>query len=139
MAHPLLTRYNFWTRYTPVIIFGYCTFVSKNKINWEKLFEYARESELDNALYYTLYHCQLIFGNIIPNDIYVTWDMQKVKEISNTIYDRWFTRNTLIPVGKWTTDFMERVLMMIERMKRYFLFIMIILTKCCSLVAILKL
>lgn len=34
--------------------------------------------------------------------------MQKVKEISNTIYDRWFTRNTLIPVGKWTTDFMER-------------------------------
>ena len=35
--------------------------------------------------------------------------MQKVKEISNTIYDRWFTRNTLIPVGKWTTDFMERV------------------------------
>lgn len=84
-------------------------FVSKNKINWEKLFEYARESELDNALYYTLYHCQLIFGNIIPNDIYVTWDMQKVKEISNTIYDRWFTRNTLIPVGKWTTDFMERV------------------------------
>lgn len=31
------------------------------------------------------------------------------KEISNTIYDRWFTRNTLIPVGKWTTDFMERV------------------------------
>ena len=109
LAHPLLTRYNFWTRYTPVIIFGYCTFVSKNKINWEKLFEYARESELDNALYYTLYHCQLIFGNIIPNDIYVTWDMQKVKEISNTIYDRWFTRNTLIPVGKWTTDFMERV------------------------------
>ena len=84
-------------------------FVSKNKINWEKLFEYARESELDNALYYTLHHCQLIFGNIIPNDIYVTWDMQKVKEISNTIYDRWFTRNTLIPVGKWTTDFMERV------------------------------
>lgn len=46
---------------------------------------------------------------MIPNDIYVTWDMQKVKEISNTIYDRWFTRNTLIPVGKWTTDFMERV------------------------------
>ena len=111
----------------------------KNEINWEKLFEYAIESELENALYYTLYHCQLIFGNIIPNDIYVTWDMQKVKEISNTIYDRWFTRDTLTPVGKWTTDFMERVLMMIERMKRYFLFIMIILTKCCSLVAILKL
>ena len=55
------------------------------KLNWEKLFEYAIESELENALYYTLYHCQLIFGNIIPNDIYVTWDMQKVKEISNTI------------------------------------------------------
>ena len=35
--------------------------------------------------------------------------MQKVKEISNTIYDRWFNRDTLTPVGKWTTDFMERV------------------------------
>ena len=89
--------------------FDIALFISKNEINWEKLFEYAIESELENALYYTLYHCQLIFGNIIPNDIYVTWDMQKVKEISNTIYDRWFTRDTLTPVGKWTTDFMERV------------------------------
>lgn len=35
--------------------------------------------------------------------------MQKVKEISNTIYDRWFNRDTLTSVGKWTTDFMERV------------------------------
>ena len=77
---------------------------SNTPVSYTHLDVYKRQ-----ALYYTLYHCQLIFGNIIPNDIYVTWDMQKVKEISNTIYDRWFTRNTLIPVGKWTTDFMERV------------------------------
>lgn len=68
--------------------FDIALFISKNKINWEKLFEYAKESGLENALYYTLYHCQLIFGNIVPNDIYKTWDMQKVKAISNTIYDR---------------------------------------------------
>lgn len=89
--------------------FDIALFVSKNEINWEKLFEYARESKLENALYYTLYHCQLIFGNIVPNDIYKTWDMQKVKAISNTIYDRWFTRDTLTPVGKWTSGFMERL------------------------------
>ena len=35
--------------------------------------------------------------------------MQKVKAISNTIYDRWFTRDTLTPVGKWTSGFMERL------------------------------
>ena len=87
----------------------YHLFISKNKINWEKLFEYAKESGLENTLYYTLYHCQLIFGNIVPNDIYITWDMQKVKAISNTIYDRWFTRDTLTPVGKWNSDFMERL------------------------------
>lgn len=52
--------------------FDIALFVSKNEINWEKLFEYARESKLENALYYTLYHCQLIFGNIVPNDIYKT-------------------------------------------------------------------
>lgn len=89
--------------------FDIALFISKNKINWEKLFEYAKESGLENALYYTLYHCQLIFGNIVPNDIYKTWDMQKVKAISNTIYDRWFTRDTLTPVGKWNSDFMERL------------------------------
>jgi hypothetical protein len=89
--------------------FDIALFVSKNEINWQKLFEYARESKLENALYYTLYHCQLIFGNIVPNDIYKTWDMQKVKAISNTIYDRWFTRDTLTPVGKWTSGFMERL------------------------------
>lgn len=89
--------------------FDIALFISKNKINWEKLFEYAKESGLENALYYTLYHCQLIFGNIVPNDIYITWDMQKVKAISNTIYDRWFTRDTLTPVGKWNSDFMERL------------------------------
>lgn len=89
--------------------FDIALFISKNKINWEKLFEYAKESGLENALYYTLYHCQLIFGNIVPNDIYITWDMQKVKTISNTIYDRWFTRDTLTPVGKWNSDFMERL------------------------------
>lgn len=89
--------------------FDIALFVSKNEINWEKLFEYARESKLENALYYTLYHCQLIFGNIVPNDIYKTWDMQKVKAISNTFYDRWFTRDTLTPVGKWTSGFMERL------------------------------
>lgn len=89
--------------------FDIALFIANNEINWKKLFEYARETKLENALYYTLYHCQLIFGNIIPNDIYVTWDMQKVKEISNTIYDRWFNRDTLTSVGKWTTDFMERV------------------------------
>ena len=89
--------------------FDIALFVSKNEINWEKLFEYARESKLENALYYNLYHCQLIFGNIVPNDIYKTWDMQKVKAISNTIYDRWFTRDTLTPVGKWTSGFMERL------------------------------
>ena len=84
-------------------------FISKNEINWEKLFKYARESKLENALYYTLYHCQLIFGNIVPSNIYKTWDMQKVKAISDTIYDRWFTRDTLIPVGKWTSSFMKRL------------------------------
>ena len=89
--------------------FDIALFISKNKINWEKLFEYAKENGLENALYYTLYHCQLIFGNIVPNDIYKTWDMQKVKAISNTIYDRWFTRDTLTPVGKWNSDFMERL------------------------------
>lgn len=89
--------------------FDIALFISKNKINWEKLFEYAKESGLENALYYTLYHCQLIFGNIVPNDIYITWDMQKVKAISNTIYDRWFTRDTRTPVGKWNSDFMERL------------------------------
>ena len=89
--------------------FDIALFILKNKINWEKLFEYAKESGLENALYYTLYHCQLIFGNIVPNDIYKTWDMQKVKAISNTIYDRWFTRDTLTPVGKWNSDFMERL------------------------------
>lgn len=89
--------------------FDIALFISKNKINWEKIFEYAKESGLENALYYTLYHCQLIFGNIVPNDIYKTWDMQKVKAISNTIYDRWFTRDTLTPVGKWNSDFMERL------------------------------
>lgn len=80
--------------------FDIALFIANNEINWKKLFEYARETKLENALYYTLYHCQLIFGNIIPNDIYVTWDMQKVKEISNTIYDRWFNRDTLYFCGK---------------------------------------
>lgn len=32
-----------------------------------------------------------------------------MEEISNTIYDRWFTRDTLTPVGKWQTGFMDRI------------------------------
>lgn len=83
-------------------------FIKKYSINWEKLLKRANEYELNNAVYYTLYHCQILFGNTVPDYIFQSWDENKLKEISNTIYDRWFTRDTLTPVGKWKKEFIER-------------------------------
>jgi hypothetical protein len=33
---------------------------------------------LDTALYCTLYHCQLIYGDVIPNEIYKNLDINYV-------------------------------------------------------------
>lgn len=84
-------------------------FVLSNNIDWEKLFSCAKEFKLENALYYVLYHCQLLFGKIVPEYVYKTWEMEKIRANSNTIYDRWFTRDTITPVGKWSHNFIERL------------------------------
>ena len=84
-------------------------FVYQHPINWDKLFKFAESYNLTNALYCVLYHCQLIFGNIVPNNYYAQLDPNKLIELSNTIHDKWFTRNTLTPVGRWSEGFMERL------------------------------
>jgi len=84
-------------------------FLKKHPVNWSALIERAEKYGLNNAFYYVLYHCQLIYGNLIPEDIYNSWDEEYMKEISNTIFDRWFTRDTVTPVGKWKTNFLDRI------------------------------
>lgn len=84
-------------------------FIKSHPINWDSLIERANQCNLTNAVYYTLYHCQLIYDDLIPYAVYESLDINKMKEISNTIYDRWFTRDIITPVGKWNEGFMSRI------------------------------
>ena len=84
-------------------------FIMYHPIDWNLLLKKSNQSNLTNALYYTLYHCQLIYGDLIPHAIYESLDEDKMIEISNTIYDRWFTRDIVTPVGKWNEGFMSRI------------------------------
>ena len=84
-------------------------FVRQNIIDWDVLINRANKYKLINALYYVMYHSQLIYGDIVPDDIYSKWNESMLKDISNSIFDRWVTRDTLTCVGKWKSDFMERL------------------------------
>jgi hypothetical protein len=84
-------------------------FIKSNNIDWQAIFERAKETNLDTALSYVLYHCQLIFGDVVPNEVYNSWDINNLREISNSIYDRWITRDTGIRIGTWKQDFIKRM------------------------------
>jgi hypothetical protein len=84
-------------------------FMMKYPIQWDVLINRVNEYNLKNAFYYTFYHCQQIFSNIVPDEIYQLWNIDELNEVSRAIYDRWFTRDTLIPVGRWNDDFLERI------------------------------
>ncbi len=84
-------------------------FIKSNNIDWKLMFERAKQTNLDTLLSYVLYHCQLIFGDVVPNEVYADWDVNCLKEISNSIYDRWITRDTNIKIGTWKQDFINRI------------------------------
>lgn len=84
-------------------------FIQHNRIAWDVLLKRASAYGLDRAIKYTFYHCRLLFGDVMPKEIHNMWNIVELKKISNTIYDRWFTRDILVPVGTWKLDFMDRI------------------------------
>ncbi|WP_342481779.1 nucleotidyltransferase family protein [Paenibacillus sp. FSL L8-0340] len=85
------------------------SFLQTHEIDWELLFQRAKKNNTDSALYYTLHHAQLLFGDVIPHKIYESWNLEYLNEISNSIYDRWITRDNTMKIGNWDQDFMTRL------------------------------
>jgi hypothetical protein len=85
------------------------SFIHTHDIDWNALFGQAEKTNLTTALYYTLYHCQLIYGDVIPHEVYECWDKEYMNDISNSIYDRWITRDTEIKIGDWNQPFLTRL------------------------------
>jgi hypothetical protein len=84
-------------------------FIHTFQIDWELLIDRAERANLLTAILFTLHHCQLIFGDIVPERIYEKWDQEYLKEIGSLIYDRWITRDNKVNIGRWSDDFMTRL------------------------------
>lgn len=84
-------------------------FIRNNDIDWNLLFEYANETKLTDALYYSLYHCQLIYNDVVPNNIFSKWDIEYLEKMSKIIYDRWIFRIPNMKIGEWKEDFLTRM------------------------------
>jgi len=85
------------------------SFIQTHDIDWTLLFDRAAATKLDKALYYTLHHGQQIYGDIVPDALYETWNQDYLSDISRSIHDRWITRNSKIKIGKWNQDFIARL------------------------------
>lgn len=93
-------------------LLSYCdiySFINSHNIDWKVLFERVQGTGIDKALYYSLYHCHLIFGNVVPNEVYKSWEQVYLVELSNSICDRWITRNANKVIAKWPEDFLVRL------------------------------
>jgi Uncharacterised nucleotidyltransferase len=84
-------------------------FIETHPINWPMLLADAERTGLDSAVYYSMFHAQQIYGDVVPAEIYEKWDAACLASISNSIHDRWITRDTSVSIGHWDTPFLARL------------------------------
>lgn len=86
------------------------TFAKTVDINWKTILECKRNPKLWIPIGYSLYFCQKIFGDVLPNKVVEMIDADFFETEEKNIYDRWITKhNGMKVLGQYTCSFMERL------------------------------